>query len=455
MKILIQIGQLLLSLSILIILHEFGHFIFARLFRTRVEKFYLFFDPWFSLFKLKKGDTEYGIGWLPLGGYVKISGMIDESMDKEQLKKPAQPYEFRSKPSWQRLLIMLGGVMVNLLLGFVIFAFVLFTWGEKYLPNENLKDGIWVVDSLMNEIGLETGDKVLSVNGKVPEVFYKDILEEMLFGGTMKIERNGKDTTLVIPEDFAGQIADNRIHNRGALLSPRMPFFISQIPDSSQNINSGLQPKDQVVSLNGIPIKYYDQAPAILDSLKGREIPIVVKRKEKLYKYTIALSKSGKIGVEIGFPGYNQLEKLGYYTLAIKEYSFLESIPAGFVRAKEELTSYIRQIKLVLNFKTGAHKGLGGFGAIGGLFPPQWHWETFWTITALLSLMLAFINILPIPALDGGHVAFLIYEMVTGRKPGEKFLEYAQIIGMILLLFLLLYANGNDIYRLILRWMGK
>ncbi|MGD2035851.1 MAG: RIP metalloprotease RseP, partial [Bacteroidales bacterium] len=404
MKILIQIGQLLLSLSILIILHELGHFIFARLFRTRVEKFYLFFDPWFSIFKVKKGDTEYGIGWLPLGGYVKIAGMIDESMDKEQLKKPPQPYEFRSKPSWQRLLIMLGGVTVNLLMGFVIFAFVLFTWGEKYLPNESLKDGIWVVDPLMNEIGLETGDKIVSVNGKIPEVFYGDILEEMLYGGQMIIERNGKDTTLHIPGDFAGRLADNRIHNKGDLLSPRMPFFISRIPDTSHNVNSGLQPKDQVISLSGIPIKYYDQATAILDSLKGREISVGVKRKDKLYNYTISLSESGKIGVEVGFPGYSQLEKLGYYAFATKEYNFLEAIPAGFIRAKEELTSYIRQVMLVLNLKTGAHKGIGGFGAIGGLFPPQWHWETFWTITALLSLMLAFLNILPIPALDGGHV---------------------------------------------------
>ncbi len=455
MKILIQIGQLLLSLSLLIILHELGHFIFARLFRTRVEKFYLFFDPWFSLFKLKKGDTEYGIGWLPLGGYVKISGMIDESMDKEALKKPPQPYEFRSKPTWQRLLIMLGGVMMNLLLGFVIFTFVLFTWGEKYLPNENLSDGVWVVDSLLSEIGLQTGDKFVSVNGVVPEDYYKDVLEEMIFGGEMVINRNGKDTTLIIPVDFAGQIADNRILNKGLFFYQRIPFIMSDFSDSSQNINSGLKSKDLIVSLNGIAIKYYDQAPAILDSLKGKTIPVTVKRNDELLNYELTVDNAGKVGIYPGFPSDDQLEKLGYYTFATKKYNFIQSIPAGFIKAKEELKSYIKQVGLVLDFKTGAHKGLGGFVAIGNLFPPQWHWQSFWTITALLSLMLAFLNILPIPALDGGHVTFLIYEMITGRKPGEKFLEYAQIVGMILLLSLLLYVNGNDIYRGILRFMGK
>lgn len=455
MKILIQIGQLLLSLSLLIILHELGHFIFARLFRTRVEKFYLFFDPWFSLFKLKKGDTEYGIGWLPLGGYVKISGMIDESMDKEALKKPPQPYEFRSKPSWQRLLIMLGGVTMNLLLGFVIFTFVLFTWGEKYLANENLTDGVWVVDSLVNEIGLQTGDKVISINDKIPEVYPQDVIKEMIFGGEMVIQRNGKDTTLLIPVDFAGQLADNRIHNKGILLYHRIPFFVSKVPDTSINAKSGLQAKDQILSISGLPTKYYDQAPPILDTLKGRTVPIVVNRKGEEIEYEVTISDEGKIEIEFGIPDYEQLEKLGYYTFVKKEYSFIQSIPAGFLRAKLELKDYLRQVRLVLNFDSGAHKGLGGFGAIGGLFPKQWHWETFWTLTALLSLMLAFLNILPIPALDGGHVTFLIFEMVTGRKPGEKFLEYAQIIGMILLLFLLLYVNGNDIYRGILRLMGK
>ena len=455
MKIFIQIGQLLLSLSLLIILHELGHFIFARLFHTRVEKFYLFFDPWFSLFKLKKGETEYGIGWLPLGGYVKISGMIDESMDKEQLKQPPQPYEFRTKPTWQRLLIMLGGVTVNLLFGFLIYSYILFTWGEKYLPNENLTDGIWVTDSIIHDIGLRTGDKIISMNGYVPVDYRNDVLEEMFYGGQLKIIRNGKDTIINIPKDFAGRVADDRIHNDGALFYYRIPFIIREFVESSLNINSGLQSKDIVLSINNIPIKYYDQAPAILDTLRGKTIPITIRRKDEIKEYNVMISNDGKIGVYAGNPTYEQIERLGYYIINTKEYSFLESIPAGFYKAKEQLISYIRQFKLIFNFETGAYKALGGFAAIGGLFPPQWHWESFWSITAFLSLMLAFLNILPIPALDGGHVTFLIYEMITGRKPGEKFLEYAQITGMILLLSLLLYANGNDIYRGILRLMGK
>jgi len=454
MKIIIQIGQLLLSLSILIILHELGHFIFARIFKTRVEKFYLFFNPWFSLFKVKKGETEYGIGWLPLGGYVKIAGMIDESMDREQLKQPPQPYEFRTKPTWQRLFIMLGGVLVNLILGFLIFAFILFTWGEKYLPNKNLTDGIWVIDSIMYETGLRTGDKIISVNNKEPES-YVNILEEMLFGGTMHIVRSNRDTTLEIPQDFAGQLVDNSIHNRGFLIFPRIPFIISEVPDTSHNAGSGLEARDMIVQLNNIPVKYVDEVTSILNTIRGKTVPAVVDRKGGKHEFMVRVSDKGKLGVIYGFLDYDQLEKLGVYKFATHEYTFLQSIPAGFHRAKEELLSYIRQVGLIFNFKSGAYKGVGGFGAITNLFPPVWNWEAFWNITAFLSIMLAFLNVLPIPALDGGHVMFLIFEMVTGRKPGDKFLEYAQLIGMFFLIFLLLYANGNDVYRLILRLIGK
>jgi regulator of sigma E protease len=455
MKILIQIGQLLLSLSILIILHELGHFLFARLFRTRVEKFYLFFDPWFSLFKVKKGDTEYGIGWLPLGGYVKISGMIDESMDKEQLKKPPQPYEFRSKPAWQRLLIMLGGVTVNLFLGVIIFTFILYIYGEKYLPNKNITDGLLINDSIMYEAGLRTGDKVISINGTEP-VNYTDILEEMLYGGEMRIERNGKDTTILLAEDFAGQLADYRIHNDEILFYPRVPFIVAQVPDTSINANSGLKSLDRLVELDGIPIKYNDQVPPILDTIRSRTIPIVVEREGEKINLQVQISNKGHM--EISYPSlltYDEMDKLGVYSFAKQEFTFLQSIPAGFQRAKNELLSYMRQFKLIFNFKTGAYKAVGGFGAITKLFPPQWYWEAFWTITAILSIMLAFINILPIPALDGGHVTFLMYEIITGRKPGDKFLEYAQLVGMAILIFLLLYANGNDVYRTILRFIGK
>jgi regulator of sigma E protease len=455
MNILIQIGQLLLSLSILVILHELGHFVFARVFKTRVEKFYLFFDPWFSLFKFKKGDTEYGIGWLPLGGYVKISGMIDESMDKEQLKQPPQPHEFRSKPAWQRLLIMLGGVTVNLILGFIIYCFILFTWGEKYLPNKNLSDGIWVVDTLLYDAGLRNGDKIISINDRIPERF-TDITEELLFGGRVLLERNGKDTTIVWPEDFAGQLADSRIHKKkGLLFYYRVPFIVSEIPEDSHNKNSGLKANDRIVAVGSIPLKYYDQYPSIVDTMKNRIVPFTIERGSKKMIIDLRINESGKIGVITGFLTPEQLEKLGYYQFISKKFTFFESIPAGFHKAKESLQSYIRQIGLIFNFNTGAHKGIGGFGAIGSLFPPVWDWQIFWEITAFLSIMLAFLNVLPIPALDGGHVMFLVYEMVTGRKPGDKFLEYAQIVGMALLLALLLYANGNDVYRWISGMIGK
>lgn len=445
MKILIQIGQLLLSLSILIILHELGHFLFARLFKTRVEKFYLFFDPWFSLFKLKKGDTEYGIGWLPLGGYVKISGMIDESMDKEAMKKPPQPYEFRTKPAWQRLLIMLGGVMVNLFLGFLIYSAILFVWGETYIPNKSLNDGIWVTDSIMLETGLRTGDKIISVNGKEPD-FYREAIEEMLYGGEMLIERDGKDTTLTLATDFPGKLSDYRIHNKGPLILERQPFIIDAVPDTSLNENF-FKPKDHVVSLNGEPLRYYDQVSERLMKYAGEKVSITVMRDDREITDSIEVSEQGKVEIVPGFLTDEELEKLGYYKLAKHTYTFFEAIPAGFHIAREELLRYIRQFKLILNPETGAYKAVGGFGAITSLFPPQWEWQMFWNITAFLSIMLAFLNILPIPALDGGHVTFLIYEMITGRKPGDKFMEYAQIVGMILLLGLLLFANGNDVYR--------
>jgi regulator of sigma E protease len=451
MKVLIQISQLLFSLSILVILHELGHFITAKLFKTRVEKFYLFFNPWFSLFKIKRGDTEYGLGWLPLGGYVKISGMIDESMDKEQLKKPPQPYEFRSKPAWQRLIIMLGGVFVNLILGVVLYSFVLLTWGEKYLPNDNITDGIWCTDSLALEIGLQNGDKIISINDTPPEK-YTDILGELIFGGNVKVLRDNREVSIDIPEDFVGKIIEKR---KGLLIYPRIPFIVLEIPDTSINKGSGLRPKDRVISIDNHPIKYYDEYKSITDTLKGREIPIEVLRDGREKSLNVKLTDEGKFEIITAILDMKELEMLGIYKFNTKKYSVAKAIPAGLLRAKDRLGFYIKQFKLIFNFKTGAYKGLGGFGAIGSLFPPRWEWQAFWEITAFLSLILAFMNILPIPALDGGHVAFLLYEMITGRKPGDKFLEYAQIVGMVILLSLLLYANGNDIARLINNLLGK
>ena len=453
MGVVIQIGQLLLALSILIILHEGGHFLFARLFKTRVEKFYLFFDPWFSLFKVKKGETEYGIGWLPLGGYVKISGMIDESMDKEAMKQEPKPYEFRSKKAYQRLFIMVGGVLVNLLLGIVIYISIMAVWGQKYLPVKNMTDGIWVVDSTLYDIGLRNGDKIVSINGTVPEVF-GDILEEMLYAGEMVVDRNGEPVFITIPEDLSGTLVDSRALE-GPLYYARMPFLISIIPDTSLNANIGLQVNDKVIGVNDVSFKYYDEYKSIADTMANTDIVLTIERAEEKLKLTAHLDENGKIGVVAGILDFSELEQLGYLKQETRDYTLLQAIPAGFGHAKEKLLKYIRQFKLIFNFKTGAYKGIGGFGAITGLFPQVWNWQVFWELTAFLSLMLAFLNILPIPALDGGHVTFLLYEMITGRKPSDKFLEYAQIVGMILLLALLLYANGNDVYRWLSNLGGK
>jgi regulator of sigma E protease len=451
MGVVIQIGQLLLSLSILVILHELGHFIFARLFKTRVEKFYLFFDPWFSLFKIKRGDTEYGLGWLPLGGYVKIAGMIDESLDKEQMKQPPQPYEFRSKPTGQRLLIMLGGIIVNLILGFIIYSAVLYTWGEKFLPNKNLTDGIWCVDSIATDIGFRNGDKVISINDIEPERF-EDIYREIIFGGKVKVLRNNQIDTFLVPKDFIGSLVEER---NVMLFYPRVPFIIREIPDTSLNINSGLKPKDQITAVNNVPIKYYDEYLTIVDTMQPGPMILEIMRDNRKFPVNVTLSPERKIQVFTFIPDFNELDKLKIYELQTINFSFLQAIPAGFHLAKERLSFYIKQFKLIFDFKTGAYKGLGGFGTIGGLFPKVWEWQAFWEITAFLSLILAFMNVLPIPALDGGHVIFLLYEMITRRKPSEKFLEYAQIIGMVIILGLLIFANTNDILRWIEGLMHK
>lgn len=451
MGVVIQIGQLLLSLSILIILHELGHFLFARLFKTRVEKFYLFFDPWFSLFKIKRGDTEYGIGWLPLGGYVKISGMIDESMDREQLKLPPQPYEFRSKPAGQRLMIMLGGVLVNLILGFIIYASILFVWGEKFLPNKNLTDGIWAVDSLATEIGFRSGDKVISIDGKVPERL-EDIYQEVLFGGTVKVMRNNEVDSFVIPKNFIGKYVKER---NILLFYPRIPFIFREVPDTSINFKSGIQEKDQVLRVNGVPVKYYDEFLSMADTLKPGVLEVLVLRKGDTIPLSIQLSEKKKLEVFTFIPNEVELDKLGIYKLETNTFTLAQSIPAGLKKAGDRLGFYIRQFKLIFDFKSGAYKGLGGFGTIGGLFPKEWSWQAFWEITAFLSLILAFMNILPIPALDGGHVAFLLYEIITRRQPSEKFMERAQVVGMVIIFGLLIFANTNDILRWIENMIHK
>ncbi len=444
MDVFIKISQLLLSLSLLIVIHEFGHYIFARLFKTRVEKFYLFFDPWFSLFKIKRGDTQYGIGWIPLGGYVKISGMIDESMDKEQLKKPPQPYEFRSKKTWQRLLIMLGGIMCNVILAFLIYIFVLFAWGEKYLPAKNVTDGIWITDTVMYSMGLQNGDKIISIDKQEP-VRFREIKSAIFIGNNVVVEREGKQLKLEMTSDFKKELIEYMTNNEDAnLIMPRMPFLIAEIPDSSINKTSGLEVRDQVVAVNGIPVKYYDEVKAMLDTLKNTTLPFTVLREGEEKDIDLEISDDGKIEVSTGFLNDKELEKFGYYQLETKKYNFFQSVPAGIKLTISNIKMFIKQFGIIFDFNTKAYKQVGSFISIAKLFPSKWDWSFFWNITAFLSIMLAVLNLLPIPALDGGHVIFLLFEIITGRKPGEKFLEYAQIAGMIIILFILVFALKND-----------
>ena len=433
-----------MSLSILVILHELGHFIPAKLFKTRVEKFYLFFDPWFSLVKKKIGDTEYGIGWLPLGGYVKISGIIDESMDKLQMQKPPESWEFRAKPTWQRLIIMLGGVTVNLLLGIFIYAMVLFAYGSKYLPNENVTDGIWCVSPLAKDLGFETGDKIIAVDDNKPIVF-SSVFESLLYAKTVTIVRNGITKQLVLPTDFIAHLLASEVR---ILFARRIPTIVSGFPDISIAKNAGFEKKDRIVSVNGVQTKYFDEFENELQQNKGKNISVGVNRFGEEILLSVDVNDEGMIGFMPSNLSLTQLEDLGIYSLNSTSYSFLEALPAGYHLAIRKLGSYINQFKLILSPSTGAYKGLGGFGTIGSLFPGKWHWQSFWEMTAFLSLMLAFMNILPIPALDGGHVMFLLYEMLVGKPAPEKVMEYAQVVGMLFLLSLLVYANGNDLLKL-------
>lgn len=439
MTVLIKILQFVLSLSVIVIIHEFGHFLFARLFKTRVEKFYLFFDPWFSLFKFKKGETEYGIGWLPLGGYVKISGMIDESMDREQMKKPPQPYEFRSKPSWQRLIIMLGGVTFNFILAMILYVIVLFSWGETYLPTENVKYGI-VTDSIGHEMGLRDGDKIVSVDGDHIENFYQ-IIPDIILNEREQItvDRDGELVQIDIDKKFVPYIikGEGRIDAR----LPFMPFVVSDYMKESPAREAGIEIGDSLVGIDGRSFRYNDQYIHYLDNKKGRDVTANIRRGTDSLAINLQLTEEGMLGIVRGTSGLLELKTI--------RYGFFESIPAGISKGFQTLKDYLKQFKLIFSKDTKAYESLGGFITIGSIFPGIWDWQAFWNLTAFLSIILAIMNILPIPALDGGHVMFLLYEVITGRKPSDKFLEYAQLAGMLILIALLIYANGNDILRLL------
>ena len=448
--IVIQVIQFFLSLSILIVLHEFGHFIPAKIFKTKVEKFYLFFDVKFSLFKKKIGETVYGIGWLPLGGYVKISGMIDESMDTEAMKEEPKPWEFRSKPTWQRLIIMLGGVTVNFILAVIIYIGLAYTYGDQFIPVDSLKDGVHVTTKeIGDKLGVQTGDNIIAVDGEKIEDF-NTLFMEIVNGNSITIEREGGIIEKEIPVDFIATLLEDE--DKVRFLMPRIPFVIGEISEESSNKDSGLKAQDEIIAIAGQDVKYFDQAKSILERYKGQEIELSIKRGEsERLKIPVVISDTATIGVRLGSLTYTDLEARGILKLETRTYSFMESIPAGIKKGVKTLNGYIGGMKKIFNPETGAYKGVGGFAAIAGIYPDTWNWPAFWGATAFISLILAFMNILPIPALDGGHVMFLLYEMVTGRKPSDKFLEYAQMIGFFLLIALLLFANGNDLYK----WLFK
>ena len=436
---LVKALQLILSLSILVLVHEFGHFIFARIFKVRVEKFYLFFDPWFSIFKFKpkNSDTEYGVGWLPLGGYCKISGMIDESMDKEAMAQPPKPYEFRSKPAGQRLMIMVAGVLFNFLLALFIYSMVLFTWGDTFLPLKNVKAGMDYSETFHN-VGFQDGDILLKADDTELERFGEDCFRRVLNAQTVTVLRGGVETVIPIPEDMAPRV----MRDKKGFASYRFPMVVRELGKTESGESpaavAGLQPGDSIVSINGIVTPSFYEVGEVLAQNKDKDVLVGFYRAGIPQTLTLHTDTAGKMGIYSVSP-------FDMYQTVTRKYGFFESFPAGVMLGVNTLKGYVSDMKYVFT-KEGA-SSLGGFGTIGSLFPAEWDWHSFWMKTAFLSIILAFMNILPIPALDGGHVMFLLYEVIARRKPSDKFLEYAQVTGMFLLFALLIYANGNDIFR--------
>jgi regulator of sigma E protease len=435
----VKAGQFILSFSILVTLHELGHFIPAKLFNCRVDKFYLFFDPWFSIWKKKKGETEYGIGWVPFGGYVKIAGMIDESMDKEQLSKPAEPYEFRSKPAWQRLIIMIGGVLVNVLLAIVIFIGITWVWGEEYLPVKNIKQGV-VADSLAKTIGIQDGDNVVGIDGKPLEAF-GTLESEMVLNDAkvLQVTRNDSAFDLQVPAGFIAKLA--KVANETSLVMPRYPAIVDSVSSTAVFTKGALKKNDQLLAINNKPFLFYHEFDELKKGYEDSIVSLTVLRGIDTVDVRVKINEKGKLG----FFGRSPLKIFGTKT---KTYGFIESIPVGFNKTWETLDRYVTGIKQIFTGKVAASDSLGSVISIGNTFPGTWDWERFWTLTGIFSIILAFMNILPIPALDGGHALFTLYEMITKRKPSDKFMEYAQMVGMVLLLSLMVYALGLDFWRL-------
>ena len=443
MEILIKVFQFILSLSLIIVLHEFGHYLPAKYFKIKVEKFYLFFDVKFSLFKKKIGDTVWGIGWLPLGGYVKIAGMIDESMDKEQMAKLPEPWEFRSKPSWQRLIIMLGGVTVNFILAIIIYIGLAYSYGSSSIPLNSISGGYLIDNPILLESGFKTGDKILSFDGNDLRT-YSELRKSIISASTYEVDRDGERLQISLPNDFLGKLSSS---DNTSLFELRKPFIIQSISEESLNKDYDIRQGDIIASLNGEEVKYFDQLIPLLEKNKSRTVEVVLLRDSFKIQKTLNVNEDGKLGFMSG-ANINDMIDLGYLEVTKNSYSFIESIGIGTSNFVSFFGFYLEQFAAIFNPSTGAYKGLGGFLAIGNIFPGTWDWQSFWDRTAILSVMLGVLNLLPIPALDGGHAMFLVYEMISGRKPSDKFLETVQVIGFIILLSLVIFANGNDIYKL-------
>ena len=438
MEVLIKVIQFFMSLSLLVAIHEFGHFIVARIFKIRVEKFYIFFDPWFSLFKWKRGDTEYGVGWVPLGGYVKIAGMIDESMDLEQMKAPVQEWEFHAKPAWQRFCVMVAGVVMNILLAMLIYSGIRYVYGESYMANEDVKWG-YEFNEAAERMGFRDGDKFISVDGEplddVNEMRSRLLLTES--ARTVVVERAGEQVTFTIPFEQLLEMRRNRDYEDMYMI--RMPFIIDSVASASA-AQAGLKAGDEIVSCNGVEgVTAGMLTMDILPKHKGDTLSLGVKRAGERVMLRVPISDEGKIGV---------MYRTNVFQPRTRTFTFWQAIPAGITLAIDTIADYWEQLKLIFTPKTKMYEELGGFIAIGNIFPSEWNWMQFWSMTAFLSVILGVMNILPIPGLDGGHALFTLWEIITGRKPSDKFLEIMQYIGLAILLVLVVYANANDIIRL-------
>ncbi len=437
METLIQIAQLILCLSFLVILHELGHFLPAKFFKTKIEKFYLFFNPWFSLVKKKIGETEYGIGWLPMGGYVKIAGMIDESMDKEQLKQEPQPWEYRSKPAWQRLIIIMGGVIVNFFIAWIIYASLLVNHGDNYVDNSKIKYGI-SVDSVGTILGLKNGDKILKVDGKAQTKF-EQLPLEILFGDNITVERDGKEETFNLSDEGKRDVIKRAGKN---FLAAREEVVVDTIIPGFPAEKAGLVKNDQIIAVNGKSTRFFDEFTAAIQVIKNDTVSLTVKRNNDELLIKAKTNEEGKLG----FGNQFSVTKDAFVT---KEMGIAEAIPAGLSRTISTLTGQIKQFKVIFNTKTEAYKQVSGPLRMFKIFKPEWDWTFFWSFTAMFSIWLAFLNVLPIPGLDGGHAVFILIEMITRKKPTEKTLEVAQTIGVVILLTLMALVFGNDIWHLV------